>query len=169
MRTAIEDDDPVVIFEASALDSVIGEIVDDYRVPLGRATVLRTGKAASVVTLGAARPKVLRAADTLAAGGISVDVIDLRSIVPMDRAAVRTSVASTGRVVIVDEGPPTCSVATEVITAVVEDAATFAALRSPPVRVTAASVPVPFARGLEDEVLPSVRRIVNAVHGVCSA
>ena len=164
MRSAILDDNPVVSFEASILDDTEGDIPsDDHVVPIGAARVIREGDDVSVVTIGAVLNKALTAAAEVAAEGISAEVIDLRSVAPMDVKTIRESVRRTGRLVVVDEAPATCSVSSEVAAVVAEDAKALAGLRSPVHRVTGAHVPVPYAPQLEDEVLPSASRIAVAI------
>jgi pyruvate dehydrogenase E1 component beta subunit len=108
-------------------------------------------------------------AEALAAEGISLEVIDPRTLVPLDAEAIRASVRKTGRLVVVDEAPATCSAASEIIALVTEDPDTFRALRSPVRRVCAAPVPVPFSPVLEQAALPDQARIRAAIRQVLEA
>lgn len=164
MRAAILDDNPVVSFEARSLDNIESELDDeDHIVPIGKATVVRPGNDVSLIAIGAVLPKVLLAVDEVARDGLSVEVIDLRSIAPMDIEAIRQSVRRTGRLVIVDEAPAMCSASSEIAASVAEDGESLSALRSPIRRVTGAHVPIPYAAELEDEVLPTVGKIAVAI------
>jgi pyruvate/2-oxoglutarate/acetoin dehydrogenase E1 component len=107
--------------------------------------------------------EALAVADQLATEGISVEVIDPRTLVPLDVETIRASVRKTGRLVVVDEAPATCSAASEIIALVTEDPDTFHALKAPPQRVCAAPVPVPFSPPLEQAALPDRPRIVEAI------
>lgn len=166
MRAAIQDDNPVVYFEAFSLDSTSTEVDENSILPIGVASVVRTGSDVSVVAIGAIVGAALEAAEISEAEGISVEVIDPRSLVPLDVATIRESVGKTGRLVVADESPPTCSMAAEIATIAVEDAPTFRALRSPPRRVCTAPVPVPYSPPLEDAVMPSVEDILDAIRSV---
>jgi len=132
-------------------------------VPLGAAEVKRAGTDVTVVGLAYYVQEALAVADELAGQGISVEVIDPRTLVPLDVETIRASVRKTGRLVIVDEAPPTCSEASEIAALVVEDAATFRALRAAVQRVCAASVPVPYSPTLEKAALPDRARIIAAI------
>jgi pyruvate dehydrogenase E1 component beta subunit len=163
LRTAIRDDNPVVSFEAMRLDGVEGEVPDDHLVPLGVADTPRSGTDVTVVALGSMVGTALDAAAALAEEGVSVEVIDPRTLVPLDVATIRASVGRTGRLVVADESPPRCSMAAEIITTVVEDRDAFGALRAPAQRVTVPAVPIPFSPPLEDRVLPGVDAVVAGV------
>lgn len=164
LKSAIRDNNPVVSFECNRLNTVVGPVPDgDYTVPLGVAEVKRSGTDVTVVGLAYYVQEALAVADELAAQGISVEVIDPRTLVPLDAETIRTSVRKTGRLVIVDEAPPTCSAASEITALVTEDPMTFHALKSAVQRVCAASVPVPFSPPLEKAALPSRADIVAAI------
>ena len=135
----------------------------DYTVPIGVAEVKRSGTDVTIVALAYMVRLALAAAEELAKEGISVEVVDPRTLVPLDLETIRASVRKTGRLVIVDEAPPTCSAAAEIAAVVVEDASTFLALKAPIRRVCAASVPVPYSPPMEDFALPDQARIVAAV------
>ncbi len=162
LAAAVRDPDPVLFFEQKSLyatkgDVPDGEIVDE----LGRASVVRHGKAATVVALAAMVPRALAAADLLASEGIDVTVIDLRSLVPLDVTTVAGSVAETGHLVTVEENPRLCGWGAEVASIVAEE--NLFDLDGPIVRVTTPHVPLPAADALEDAAMPSVERIVEGV------
>ena len=164
LKSAIRDNNPVVCFEASRMDPVEEDVPGgDHLVPIGAASIKRPGADATVVALGYMVRLALEAADELQREGTSVEVVDPRTLVPLDVETLRASVRKTGRLVVVDESPPSCSMAAEVAATVVEDPATFRALRAPVGRVCAAAVPVPFSPPLEDFVLPNRERIAAAV------
>ena len=167
LKSAIRDNNPVVSFECSRLNTVVGPVPDgDHIVPLGVAEVKRAGTDVTVVGLAYYVQETLAVADELAREGISVEVIDPRTLVPLDVETIRASVRKTGRLVIVDEAPPTCSAASEIAALVVEDPPTFHALRAAIVRVCAASVPVPYSPTLEKAALPDRARITAAIRRV---
>lgn len=160
LLAALQDADPVFIFEHATLYPLEGEL-EDGDLPLGRAAVRRPGTDVTLVTYGGSLPKTLEAAGQLAAEGVEAEVLDLRSLRPLDMNAVLESVAKTHRVVIVDEGWRTGSLAAEVGMQVAELG--FDLLDWPPQRVCSAEVPMPYAKHLEDAALPSAERIVSAV------
>jgi pyruvate dehydrogenase E1 component beta subunit len=167
LKSAIRDNNPVISFECSRLASITGPVPDgDYTVPLGVAEVKRAGHDVTVVGLAYYVREALAVADELAREGISVEVIDPRTLVPMDAEAIRASVRRTGRLVVVDEAPATCSAASEILALVTEDPDTFHALKSPVQRVCAAPVPVPFSPPLERAALPDQARITAAIRRV---
>jgi pyruvate/2-oxoglutarate/acetoin dehydrogenase E1 component len=167
LKSAIRDNNPVVFFECSRLASVTGPVPDgDETVPIGVAEVKRPGSDVTVVGLAYYVREALAVAEALATEGISVEVIDPRTLVPMDADTIRASVRRTGRLVVVDEAPATCSAASEIIALVTEDPVTFRALKSPVQRVCAAPVPVPFSPPLEQAALPDQARITAAIRRV---
>ena len=164
LKSAIRDNNPVVSFECSRLNAVAGPVPDgDHVVPIGVAEVKRAGTDATIVALAYYVQEALAVADELARNGISVEVIDPRTLVPLDAGTIRASVRKTGRLVVVDEAPPTCSAASEVAAVTVEDPATFRALKAPVQRVCAAPVPVPYSPTLEKAALPDRARIIAAI------
>ena len=163
LLAALQEADPVFIFEHATLYPLEGEL-EDGDLPLGRAAVRRPGTDVTLVTYGGSLPKTLEAAGQLAAEGVEAEVLDLRSLRPLDMNAVLESVAKTHRVVIVDEGWRTGSLAAEVGMQVAELG--FDLLDWPPQRVCSAEVPMPYAKHLEDAALPSAERIVSAVRGM---
>ena len=167
LKSAIRDNNPVIVFECSRLAAITGPVpAGDYTVPLGVADVKRPGSDVTVVGLAYYVGEALAVADELAAEGISVEVIDPRTLAPMDAETIRASVRRTGRLVVVDEAPATCSAASEIIALVTEDPDTFRALRSPVRRVCAAPVPVPFSPSLEHAALPDRAGIKTAIRRV---
>jgi pyruvate/2-oxoglutarate/acetoin dehydrogenase E1 component len=164
VKAAIRDDDPVICFEASRLDATTSTIpAGDHIVPLGQARVCRAGTDITIVAIGAMVPVALAAADQLQTAGISVEVIDPRSVVPLDRLSIVESVCKTRRLLVVDEAPSSCSVAAEVAASVAEHADAFAALAAPVVRLCGAATPVPYSPVLEDAVFPNVERVFRTV------
>ena len=160
LLAALQEADPVFIFEHATLYPLEGEL-EDGDLPLGRAAVRRPGTDVTLVTYGGSLPKTLEAAGQVAAEGVEAEVLDLRSLRPLDMNAVLESVAKTHRIVVVDEGWRTCSLAAEVGMQVAELG--FDLLDWPPQRVCSAEVPMPYAKHLEDAALPSAERIVSAV------
>jgi pyruvate/2-oxoglutarate/acetoin dehydrogenase E1 component len=162
LSSAIRDNDPVVFFEHKVLYDTEGEVPEDnYTIPLGVAEVKRKGKDTTIVSLGRMVHFSLEAAEKLAADGIDVEVVDLRSISPIDEDAILTSVKKTHRLVVVDEDNPRCSLATDVVALVADKA--FDYLDAPCKRLTAPHTPVPFSPTLEDAYIPSVDNIVSTV------
>jgi pyruvate dehydrogenase E1 component beta subunit len=167
LRAAIRDDNPVVHFEANRLDTMVADIDDDLIVELGSAHIARPGDDVTVVAIGSMVGPAIEAAQLLAErDSVSVEVIDPRTLVPLDLDTIRSSVQRTGRLVVADESPPTCSMAAEIATVAAEHAPTFQALRAPIARVCAAAVPVPFSPPLEDHVLPDAANVADAVRAV---
>jgi len=166
LAAALAEQDPVVIFEHVELYNLEDE-VDSWECDLAHAAVRRPGKDVTIVTYGGSLPKTLDAAAALAADGIDAEVLDLRVLRPLDREAVAACVRRTHRLVVVDEGWKTGSLAGEVIAGVAEEC--LYDLDAAPRRVCSAEVPIPYAKHLEDAALPSVDGIVAAVKEVCGA
>ncbi|MRX43484.1 alpha-ketoacid dehydrogenase subunit beta [Agromyces kandeliae] len=159
--TALEDPDPVLIFEHGSLYNVAGELADDAGpVDIDRAAVRRAGADVSIITYGGTLPMVLAAADSLSAEGIDAEVIDLRTLRPLDDDAILATVAKTHRAVVVDEGWRSGSLSAEVSARITESA--FYELDAPVARVCSEEVPVPYAKHLEEAALPSVARVISA-------
>jgi len=166
LATALADPDPVLIFEHVQLYATEGELpTGSVAVDLDRAAIRRPGTDATVITYGGSLPRALAAADELAKAGIQVEVIDLRSLRPLDTSTFLASVQRTHRAVIVDEGWKTGSLAGELAAILVEQA--FWDLDAPVERVCTAEVPIPYARHLEIAALPKVSEIVSAVRRAC--
>jgi pyruvate/2-oxoglutarate/acetoin dehydrogenase E1 component len=165
LTSAIRGDDPVMYFEHKTLYGVKGEVPDgEYLVPFGHARLTREGDDVTIVTCGQLVGFAEKAADRLAKEGIGCDVIDLRTTSPLDEETILDSVEHTGRIVIADESPPRCSLATDIGALVASKA--FAALEAPVELVTAPHTPIPFARELESAYLPSSASIEQAVRKV---
>lgn len=163
--SAIRDPDPVIFFEHKLLYGVSGEVPEgDYAIPLGEADVKREGKDATVVTVGRMVHFALEAAEKLSQDGVDVEVIDLRTLSPLDDEAVLDSVKKTHRLVVVDEDNPRCGMACDIVALVSERA--FDYLDAPPRLLTAPHTPVPFSPPLEDYYVPSVEEIVSTVKSV---
>jgi pyruvate dehydrogenase E1 component beta subunit len=160
LAAALADPDPVIICEHALLYATEGEVEPAAGFDPWRAAVRRAGDDLTIVTSGGSLPKCLAAAKQLAAEGIAAEVIDLRCLRPLDLDAVAASVATTGRLVTVDEGWRTCGLAAEITAAIAERS--FGDLVAPPARVCTAEVPIPYARQLEEAALPSVAGIVAA-------
>ena len=161
LKSAIRDDDPVLVFEDGALWGARGPVPqDDYLVPFGQAAVRRGGSDVTVVAIGSRVREALAAADTLAGEGISVEVIDPRTLVPLDRTTILESVAKTGRALVVDVGHRSCGVAGEIVATIAEDG--FWSLRAPLKRLTAPDMQIPFSPALEKGFYPQATDIVAA-------
>jgi len=167
LKASIRDDNPVISFEAGRLQGLKGEVPDsDETIPIGKADIKRAGKDVTVVAIAWMVHEALAAAETLAGEGISVEVVDPRTLVPMDKETIRGSVRRTGRLVIADEAGPTAGASAEIAAIVTEDASTFAALKAPLRRVCALEVPIPYTPPLENHVFPNRHRIVEAVRAL---
>jgi len=165
LTAAIRDDDPVIFFEHKALYDMAGPVPEEgYALPFGEANVVREGNDVTIVTLGRMVHTSLEAAQQLAGAGVQCEVVDLRTTSPLDEDTVLESVEGTGRLVVVDEANPRCSVAADISALVARKA--FGALRAPIEMVTAPHTPVPFSNTLEDLYVPDAQRIANAVKAV---
>jgi pyruvate dehydrogenase E1 component beta subunit len=161
LPAALAQDDPVVIFEHASLYGVEGELPDDAGpVRLSGAAVRRAGRDMTVIAYGHSLYKALEAAEQLLQGGVEAEVVDLRSLRPLDIETIAASVRKTHRAVIVDEGWRTGSLAGEIAASIMERA--FYELDAPVERVCTAEVPIPYAKQLEDAALPRVESIVAA-------
>jgi pyruvate dehydrogenase E1 component beta subunit len=167
LATALADPDPVIIFEHAMLYNMMGELAvqDDYAVDLDKACLHREGRDATLITYGGSLTKTLDAAARLEGDGITSDVIDLRTLRPLDMDTILASVRKTHRAVIVDEGWRTGSLAGEISAQIMEGA--FFDLDAPVERVCSAEVPIPYARHLEIAALPSVDEIIAATRRAC--
>ena len=160
LKAAIRDDDPVLYFEHKFLYRRIKDEVpdDDYIVPLGKADVKRAGTDLSIVTFGAMVHTALDAAKQLEADGVQAEVLDLRSLAPLDRDAILTSVAKTSRVLLLYEARRTGGIGGELAAIIAEEA--FEYLDAPIMRIASVDAPVPYAPPLEAAFLPSVEKVV---------
>jgi pyruvate dehydrogenase E1 component beta subunit len=162
LLASIRDDDPVVFCEPKSILYSSGEVPEgDYEIPLGEAKLAREGTDASLVAFGATVNIALQAAEMLQSEGISAEVLDLRSLQPLDEAAILATLEKTGRLVIVDESTPRCGIASDVAALCVDRG--FDSLNAPVKRVTAPHTPVPFSAVLEDAFMPSADKVVAAV------
>ena len=167
LKSALRCDDPVVFFMHKRLTGARGEVGGpEDLVPLGKASVVREGTKATLISSGIVVGKTLKAADALAADGIDVEVIDLRTIFPLDTETIAASVRKTGRAIVITEEPPYASVASEIAASIQEDV--FEYLDAPIVRLTAAHSPIPHAPNLIEAMLPQVEDIVRTVRGSLS-
>lgn len=159
---AIADNDPVVFFEDKTLYNMTGEVPEGhYTIPLGKADIKRTGSDVTIVAIGKQVHTALEAAELLAKKGIEVEVVDPRSLSPLDEDTILSSVAKTNRLIVIDEANPRCSIATD-IAALVADKG-FDTLDAPIKRITAPHTPVPFSPPLEDLYLPSAKKVIEVV------
>ena len=168
LKAAIRDEDPVVVMEGELLYNLQGEVRDpaegDFVIPLGVAEVKKAGRDVSVIAHGAPVHLALQAAGTLAKEGIEAEVLDLRSLRPLDVDAILATVRQTNRAVVVDEGWPYAGVGSQVAAIIQEEA--FDDLDAPVLRVTQADVPMPYAKNLEQMARPSAQRIAEACRKV---
>ena len=167
MKAAIRCEDPVVFLENELVYGRSFDVpdLDDYVLPIGKARIMREGTDVTIVAYSIAVGLALEAADELADEGIDAEVIDLRTLRPLDREAILTSLAKTNRLVIAEEGWPTCSIASEVMAICMEDG--FDHLDAPVTRVCDEDVPLPYAANLEKLALIDTPRIVAAAKKVC--
>lgn len=162
LLASIEDNDPVMFFEDKTLYNMSGEVPEGYyTIPLGKADIKRVGSDLTIVAIGKQVHTALKAAEMLAQKGIEVEVVDPRSLSPLDEETILSSVAKTSRLIVIDEANPRCSVATD-IAALVADKG-FDTLDAPIKRITAPHTPVPFSPTLEDLYLPSPQKVLVAV------
>lgn len=161
LKSAIRDDNPVLFFDDLTLAGFRGEVPEgDYTIPIGVADIKRSGSDVTIATLAAGVHQSLAAAQILESEGISVEVVDVRTVAPLDRRTITESVRKTGRLVVVDPAPKTCSLASEIAATLVETA--FDCLKAPIMRLTAPDVPVPFSPALERLMYPTSDDIIAA-------
>jgi len=167
LKAAIRNPNPVVFLENEILYGQTGPVpkMDDFVVPIGKARIAREGTDVTIVSFSIGMTYALKAADELAAAGISAEVIDLRTIRPMDIETVLASVQKTGRCVTVEEGWPQSGIGSEISAQIMERA--FDYLDAPVKRITGKDVPMPYAANLEKLALPNVAEVVEAVKSVC--
>lgn len=163
IKAAIRDNNPVIFYEHKALMEMKGEVSEDpdYIIPIGKADIKREGTDATIITYSYVVHKALAAAEKLAREGISVEVIDLMTVKPIDKETVLGSVRKTGRALCLQETWLTCSIMSEVCSIIAEEA--FEYLNCPPVRMGELDTPLPFSPVLEEFVLPSVDGIADAI------
>lgn len=168
LKAAIRDEDPVAFMEGELLYNVKGEVPDpeegDFVIPLGVADVKREGRDVSIITSGAMVHMALMAADKLAKEEVEAEVLDLRSLRPLDVDAILGTVRKTNRAVVVDEGWPYVGIGAQIVATIQDEA--FDDLDAPVLRVTQADIPMPYAKNLEQTAKPSPERIVDACNRV---
>jgi pyruvate/2-oxoglutarate/acetoin dehydrogenase E1 component len=169
LKSSIRDDNPVVFIESETLYAVKGEVPDDpdFLIPLGQAIVRREGTDVTVVAYMGMMYRAMEAAEELAKEGISVEIVDPRTLRPMDTDTIVGSVRKTHRGVVVEAGAGFAGMGSEIAAFITEQA--FDDLDAPVERVTGASAPMPYARNLEREKTPSKERIIEAIRNVCDA
>ena len=167
LKSAIRDANPVIFLENEILygQSFPVPKLDDFTVPIGKARIHREGKDVTIVSFSIGMTYALKAAQELEKEGIQAEVIDLRTIRPLDTDTIVASVMKTGRCVTVEEGYPQSGIGAEIAARIMEHA--FDYLDAPVVRVTGKDVPMPYAANLEKLALPSVAEVVQAVKAVC--
>ncbi|MFE4812773.1 alpha-ketoacid dehydrogenase subunit beta [Peribacillus simplex] len=162
LLSAIEDNDPVIFFEDKTLYNMVGEVPEGYyTIPIGKAEIKRKGSDLTVVAIGKQVHTAMEAAEKLTSKGIEVEIVDPRSLSPLDEESILNSVAKTNRLIVIDEANPRCSVATD-IAALVADKG-FDTLDAPIKRITAPHTPVPFSPPLEDIYLPTSEKVIQVV------
>jgi pyruvate dehydrogenase E1 component beta subunit len=165
LKAAIRDDNPVVMLEGEMLYNTKGEVPeDDYVVPIGKADLKREGDHCSIITNGKMVLVAMNAADQLAKEGIRVDVVDLRTVRPMDVEAITASVRKTNRAVVLEEGWEIAGIGAQVVDYIQRDC--FDHLDAPVIRVHQADVPMPYAKQLEKAAKPDVAKTIAAVKKV---
>jgi len=165
LKTAIREDDPVISFEDGMLWGTRGEVPEEeYLIPFGMAEVKRAGTDVTVVAVASRVQEALTAAEMLTKEGVSVEVIDPRTLVPLDKETILTSVAKTGRLVVVEEAHRTCGAAAEIVAIVAEEG--FWNLKAPIKRLAVPDVHIPFSPPLERLMYPTASTIVSAIHAV---
>jgi len=167
LKAAIRSEDPVVFLENELVYGRSFDVpqIDDYVLPIGKARIVRAGKDVTLVSYSIGVGVALEAAETLAGEGIDAEVIDLRTLRPLDKATVLESLKKTNRLVVVEEGWPTCSISSEIIAICMEEG--FDDLDAPVLRVTDEDVPLPYAANLEKAALIDAARVVKAAKKVC--
>ena len=161
IKSAIRDDNTVMFFEDKMIYDLKGPVPEEeYLLPLGQAEVKRVGEDVTVIATSRLVQEALSAADQLSESGISVEVVDPRTLLPLDKETLLKSAAKTGRVIVADGGYRSYGVTAEIASVIMEDA--FYHLQAPIIRIGAADVPVPFSKPLEDATIPTAKHIVEA-------
>lgn len=171
MKTAIRDNNPVVFFEHQAfgLDDLTGPVPEEeYTIPFGKADIKLDGQDVTVIAIAEMVHESLIAAKAMESEGISIEILDPRSLVPLDRETIQRSVRKTGRVIVVDEACITGSAAAEIMAVITEDLDTFRSLKAPPKRVCAPDVPIPYSPVMESYCIPDSNQIITAIRAVLS-
>ena len=165
IRSAIKSDNPTLVVNHARLMDIEGDVpVDDYEIQLGRGDIKRRGRDATVIATSFIVQTALSAAEQLAKEGIETEVVDPRTLVPLDRELILDSVKRTGRLVVADETNLSCGIASELSAIVAEHG--FKSLRAPILRVTRPDIPTPFSKPLDDAITPTAERICAAVRQV---
>jgi pyruvate dehydrogenase E1 component beta subunit len=158
LKTAIREDNPVIFFEHKMEYNKIYEVPEEeFTIPFGVANVLREGEDITIVGTSNQALKALRAAEDLAKEGVSAEIIDPRTLVPLDKETIIKSTKKTGRLLIVDEGYERCGVAAEIAMSILKDV--FSYLDAPIERLTTANLPIPFSPALEFSIIPDEKKI----------
>jgi pyruvate dehydrogenase E1 component beta subunit len=167
LKSAVRDNNPIIFLENEILYGQSSDVpqLDDYIVPIGKAKIVRPGQHVTIVSFSFGMTYALKAADELAKDGIEAEVIDLRTLRPMDTATIIASVKKTGRCVTVEEGWPQCGVGAEICAVLMTEA--FDYLDAPVTRVTGRDIPMPYAANLEKLALPNFTEVVQAAKAVC--
>ncbi len=164
LKTALRDNNPVVSFEPFLLGGIKGEVPEEeYLVPFGKASIRKEGTDVTVVALARMVYEALSAADDLANENISLEVVDPRTLIPLDRETIINSVRKTGRLVVIDEACQTCGAAAEIVALVASDREAFGKLKSAPARVTGLDIPIPFSPPMEKFAIPNKDKLIQAV------
>jgi len=167
LKTAIRDDNPVIFIESEGLYNTKGEVPDgDITTPLGKAEIKREGTDITLISYSKMLLPTLKAAEELAASGVNAEVLDLRSLRPLDRVAILESVKKTTRALVIEEGWKSYGVGAEISATIMEQA--FDSLDSPVMRLGGAEVPMPYAKPLEDSTIPSVEAIIQTAKSLVS-
>lgn len=167
LKSAIRDDNPVIFLESEMMYGMKGEVPDgDHVIPIGKAHIIEEGKDLSIITWGKVTNKVIEANSILQKEGISAEIIDIRSIVPLDEELIFKSVKKTNRALIVEENWPFASVGAQISDRIQHEC--FDDLDAPVHRVSQADVPVPYSEALEHEVLPNIDHIIKSAKSICN-
>lgn len=167
LKAAIRSDDPVVYLQPASRGGELGEVPDgDFVIPLGHATVARPGKDVTLVAIGSMVRTALKAAEGLAESGIEAEVIDPRTLHPLDKGTILASVRRTGRLVVIDEARDSCSAASHIAAIVAEEG--FSSLRAGVRRITVPDLPIPYSPPLERALIPDADKVAAAAHELCS-
>ncbi len=167
LKTALRDNNPVISFEHALLGGLKGEVPEaEYLIPFGQACIRRKGTDVTIVALSKMVYEALAAAQELKLEGISAEVIDPRTLVPLDKGTIFKSVKKTGRLVVVDEACLTCGAAAEIVALVTGEKSVFTKLKAAPARVSALDVPIPFSPPMEKYAIPDKNKVMDAVYEV---
>jgi len=167
LKTAIRDNNPVISFEHMGLGELVGEVPEDeYTLPLGQASIKKEGRDVTIVALAKMVHLSMEVAEEMEKEGISIEIIDPQTLIPLDRESIKASIMKTGRLIVVDEACRTCGTAGEIISTVVEDTEVYNNLKASPKRVTGLDVPVPFSIPMEQYVVPDKAKIASAIREI---